>query len=301
MILNKATILLISLYFLSFSSNQWCMHSEKKRKLPESTEQTSKKPKIASDQEVVFNTFAGKIPSEFMLLAQMLKKRKKLQEKNIGIPRMIYLHGQSGTGKTILIKELAEIPKKPLVIEDGQWLVDKKEHKKKVVQNFDVWEHLHDHFEIIKNASPSQETIFLLYNAHIIMKKSIPSYVKSALKNHYQNIIFIAESTEKAESLNAFDKVISLSLPATTNRKEILGHYTKQKNVSTSAHLDFSILAEKTDNLTGQDLERIVNDAAARATLSGKELSFDHFIQSIEAYQSSRDIPTKQSMNSIYT
>jgi cell division protease FtsH len=230
---------------------------------------------------VTFDDVAGidEAKDEVREVIEFLKSPEKFQRLGGRIPRGIMLVGPPGTGKTLLAKAIAGEADVPFYSICGSDFVE-------MFVGVGA-SRVRDLFKQAKESSPC--IIFLdeidavgrrrgsgLGGGHDEREQTLNAIlVEMDGFDTNQQVIVIA-STNRPDVLDPallrpgrFDREIVIDLPDVKGRLEILKVHAR--NVKLGSDVDLSVLARATPTFSGADLAAIINEAAIRATLVGKD------------------------------
>jgi cell division protease FtsH len=230
---------------------------------------------------ITFDDVAGidEAKEEVREVIEFLKNPEKFQRLGGRIPRGIMLVGPPGTGKTLLAKAIAGEAEVPFYSICGSDFVE-------MFVGVGA-SRVRDLFKQAKESSPC--IIFLdeidavgrrrgsgLGGAHDEREQTLNAIlVEMDGFDTNQQVIVIA-STNRPDVLDPallrpgrFDREIVIDLPDVKGRVEILKVHAR--NVKMAHDIELNVLARATPTFSGADLAAIINEAAIRATLAGKE------------------------------
>ncbi|MGD1997561.1 MAG: AAA family ATPase [Candidatus Dependentiae bacterium] len=234
-----------------------------------------------------FEDIAGmdEIVQEFKDLLFVLKHPEKLREYGVEAPRGILLAGRPGTGKTLLVRALANEADCPVFYEsgssfDGKWV---GEGAKKI----------RDLFEKARMVSPS--IIFIdevdaisLRGQHQTLNEML-TQMDGFTQDH--NVIVIA-ATNMLHAVDArmrrpgrFSRIMNIELPNSEQRKEILELYIHRlPRVADDSTLPYDKMVLHTKDMCGADLKELVNEAASIGCKDpeAKQVEGHHFAEALK-------------------
>jgi cell division protease FtsH len=230
---------------------------------------------------ITFDDVAGieEAKEEVREVIEFLKNPEKFQRLGGRIPRGIMLVGPPGTGKTLLAKAIAGEAEVPFYSICGSDFVE-------MFVGVGA-SRVRDLFKQAKESSPC--IVFLdeidavgrrrgsgLGGGHDEREQTLNAIlVEMDGFDTNQQVIVIA-STNRPDVLDPallrpgrFDREIVIDLPDVKGRLEILKVHAR--NVKLGTDVDLNVLARATPTFSGADLAAIINEAAIRATLVGKD------------------------------
>lgn len=213
------------------------------------------------EKKICFEDIIGyeKEKEELLEIRDFFLSNEKYEQVGARIPRGILLVGQAGCGKTMLVKAL----------------INEINIKSLVYNNTDSGNiaYLRNLFNKARESSPC--LIFIdeldkLINSNSSRDKDSPFLRELLVQldgfDENNKIIVIATANTTLEFVPSllrsgrFDRIINIRFPNQEERKNILVHYAKDKNISTK--VNFDVFANMTSGLTGADLSNILNDAS---------------------------------------
>jgi cell division protease FtsH len=230
---------------------------------------------------ITFDDVAGieEAKEEVREVIEFLKSPEKFQRLGGRIPRGIMLVGPPGTGKTLLAKAIAGEADVPFYSICGSDFVE-------MFVGVGA-SRVRDLFKQAKESCPC--IVFLdeidavgrrrgsgLGGGHDEREQTLNAIlVEMDGFDTNQQVIVIA-STNRPDVLDPallrpgrFDREIAIDLPDVKGRVEILKVHAR--NVKLAPDVDLGVLARATPMFSGADLAAIINEAAIRATLAGKD------------------------------
>ncbi|ATU05320.1 hypothetical protein BKN14_02585 [Candidatus Gracilibacteria bacterium HOT-871] len=235
-------------------------------------------------------------PLKFKFLVQNMEKQENKDEKSlelyktlqeafekfkVGIPTGMLFYGPPGTGKTFLTKKLAEELDAGMIEKSvGEFGSSYIHETSKNIKNF---------FTEAKKASESGPIILFLDEIDSLVSKRtslVDSNKAEEVSQFLQefnaleeapNLIVIA-ATNRPDHLDSailrsgrLDKKIYIGPPDFEARKELFQIYI-EKTERPNKDIDFSKLAELTENFVAADIEHICDEAARQASKNILEL-----------------------------
>lgn len=202
-------------------------------------------------------------------IINVLKKPEKAERFKIQIPNGILLYGPPGCGKSFIAEKFAEeagynymfIKSSDLAsiyIHGSQEkigkLFDDARKNAPAIINFDEFEALVPDRSKVNNASESGEVNEFL----------------SQMNNCGKDRVFVIASSNRPDLIDPavrrkgrLDHVIYIPVPDKEAREGIFKIHMKDRPAE--EHIDYALLAERTENYVASDIAYIVNDAATRA------------------------------------
>ena len=210
-------------------------------------------------------------------IINILKEPEKAEKFKIQIPNGMLLYGPPGCGKSFIAEKFAEeagynymfVKSSDLAsiyIHGSQEkigkLFDDARKNAPAIINFDEFEALVPDRSKVNNASESGEVNEFL----------------SQMNNCGKDRVFVIASSNRPDLIDPavrrkgrLDHVIYISLPDKEAREGIFKIHMKDRPAK--ENINYSILAEKTENYVASDIAYIVNDAATRAFEDDTEIS----------------------------
>jgi len=223
---------------------------------------------------------------ELVQIVEYLKDPSKFTRLGARPPKGVLLVGEPGTGKTLLARALAGEAQVPFLYCTGS--------------SFDELyvgvgpRRIKNLFEDAKRLAPC--IIFIDEIDSVGGSRKYSSYGSSSREATLNQLlteldgfkttqgIIVVGATNFPESLDAaivrpgrFDKQVSVPVPDLKGRKEIIEYYLKK--VTPDPSLDSLTIARGTYGFTGADIANLVNIAATRATIQGKQFVDDKSIE----------------------
>lgn len=219
---------------------------------------------------ITFKDIAGidEILDEIKTVVSYIKEKEKYLALGAKPPRGILLHGAPGTGKTLIAQAIAHEAGCNFFYESGSSFIEKY-----------VGVGAQRIRDLFAKAAAQQPAIIFIDEIDAIAQKRSESSQEERRQTLNQllclmdgfnqnNSIIVLAATNCPESLDLaalrsgrFDRVINIPLPNTKSRQEILELYIKKLP---SVQIDASFienLAQKTQGLSGADLNNLVNQA----------------------------------------
>lgn len=210
---------------------------------------------------------------EILEIQDYILNPDKYEKMGARVPKGILLVGESGNGKTLMVKALANELNIPLY---------------KIGQDEDENENLINMRKIFKEARnnapaiifideidkvESEDGLFGLTSRESIVTRELLIQMDGFENNNSVIVIATANNTSKINlSLlrsGRFDKIINLRYPNKEERKELIKYYTRDKKVAFD--IDFDRLSNITSGFSCADIDNILNDATILAIRSNKK------------------------------
>ena len=218
--------------------------------------------------------------------------------KNLGVtaPKGILLYGPPGTGKTMLARAVANESEANFILVNGpellsKWVGESERGMRKI-------------FEKARQASPA--IIFFDEVDAIAPKRgrSSDSGVTERMVNQMLteidglqelNDVIVIAATNRPDILDPallrpgrFDRLVLVPVPDEKARLNILKIHTK--NMPLNKDVEFEVLADKTQNFVGADVEALCREAAIlalRKDITAKQVSMKNFNEALKKVKSS--------------
>ena len=211
-------------------------------------------------------------------IVEFLRNPEKYKQMGAKIPKGVLLHGEPGTGKTLLAKAIAGEAGVPFLQESGSGFEEKfvgvgAERVRKL-------------FEEAKKIAPC--LIFIdeidsvaqsRYNGHSYSEQTLNQLLAEMDGFDSRDNIIVIAATNHIEVLDPaitrpgrFDRQIYIPRPDVLAREKILEIHARNKRFAEDVSL--KEIAKKTVGFAGADLENVLNEAAIYAVNQGKTLIF---------------------------
>ncbi len=241
-----------------------------------------------------------------------LKQPEVFKRLGVRAPRGILLYGPPGTGKTMLAKAVAtESEANFILVKAGELLSKWVGESEKGVRKI---------FEKARQASP---TVIFFDEIDALAPKrgrSSDSNVTERVVNQLLteidgleelNDVVVIGATNRPDILDPallrpgrFDRIIRAQVPDRDSRVKIFEIHTKKMPLASD--VDLHMLAERTENYVGADIESVCRESAMislREDITSKEVSMKHFDRALEKVKPSvteEDIKTYEEIESLY-
>jgi cell division protease FtsH len=231
---------------------------------------------------ITLNSFAGspEIFEECTEVVSYLKNSTVFKEAGAEIPRGILLEGPPGTGKTLLAKAIAsEADANFVSISASEFIEVFVGAGASKIRNL---------FNTARENKPciifidEIDSVGRQRGAGINMGNDEREQTLNQLLAEMDGFsdnegILIIAATNRKDVLDAallrpgrFDRVITVALPDTPSRKEILNVHAKNKKLEENINLD--LIAELTAGFSGAQLKNLLNEAAIYAARDGRTI-----------------------------
>ncbi len=244
-------------------------------------------------KKITFKDVAGLIEAkeEVNEIVEFLKEPKKFHKLGAKIPRGVLLVGSPGTGKTLLVKAVANEAHVPFYFVSGSEFV---EMFVGVGAN-----RVRDTFEVAKKTSPA--IVFIdeidavgrhrgagLGGGHDEREQTLNQILVEMDGFDTNDAVIVMAATNRPDILDPallrpgrFDRRIILDEPSLKDREEILKIHSLDKPMAKNVNL--RVVAERTPGFSGADLANLVNEAAILAARSNqKEIEQRNILEAIE-------------------
>ena len=204
---------------------------------------------------------------EILEIREYILEYRKYEEIGARVPKGILLLGESGNGKTLMIKALANELNIPLF---------------KIGQDEDENENLLYIRKIFKEARQKAPAIIFIDEIDKLCAEDDLYSLTQRESNVTRELLMQMDGFESNKSLiviatansvvkinpsllrsGRFDKVINFRYPNYEERKQLFQYYSKQKKLS--INIDFDRLAKVTSGFSCADIDNVLNDAAILA------------------------------------
>lgn len=244
-------------------------------------------------KKVTFKDVAGLIEAkeEVVEIVEFLKDPRKFHKLGARIPRGVLLVGSPGTGKTLLVKAVANEANVPFYFVSGSEFV---EMFVGVGAN-----RVRDTFELAKKTSPS--IVFIdeidavgrhrgagLGGGHDEREQTLNQILVELDGFDTNDAVIVMAATNRPDILDPallrpgrFDRRIILDEPSLKDREAILKIHSLDKPLSKNVNL--KVVAERTPGFSGADLANLINEAAILAARHNqKDIDQRNILEAIE-------------------
>lgn len=265
--------------------------------------------------EVTYEDIGG-LTEEVKKIREMVELPLKHPEifERLGIqpPKGVLLHGPPGTGKTLLAKAVAHESEANFILINGpellsKWVGESERGIRKI-------------FEKARQASP---TIVFFDEIDAIAPRrgrGIDTGVVERMVNQFLteldglqelNDVVIIGATNRPDMIDPallrpgrFDRILLVPIPDQKSRLKVLQIHTKDMPLAKDVNLD--IIAEKTPNYVGADVEALCREAAVlalRKDMNAKQITMKNFNEALKKVRASitpEDIKTYEEIEDTY-
>lgn len=238
---------------------------------------------IATTPDTSFRDVLGcpEAIEEVSEVVTFLKNPENYDKANATPPKGILLHGEPGTGKTLLARALAGESGVPFIHTSGSNFIEMYVGlgAKRVRKAFETAKNLQPSILFIDeidavggsrdnmgNSSENLQTINALLNEMDGFDKDVK--------------VIVVAATNRINTLDKallrpgrFDKIVNVDTPNKEGRKEILEYYAQDKPFEKK--VDFDKLAQYTYGFSGAQLESVMNQAATLAARRATDKNTD--------------------------
>jgi len=255
------------------------------------------KAKLANNTDgkkrITFKDVAGLIEAkeEISEVVEFLKDPRKFHKLGARIPRGVLLVGSPGTGKTLLVKAVANEANVPFYFVSGSEFV---EMFVGVGAN-----RVRDTFELAKKTSPA--IVFIdeidavgrhrgagLGGGHDEREQTLNQILVEMDGFDTNDAVIVMAATNRPDILDPallrpgrFDRRIILDEPSLKDREAILKIHSLEKPLAKNVNL--KVVAERTPGFSGADLANLINEGAILAARNDqKEIEQRNILEAIE-------------------
>lgn len=244
-------------------------------------------------KKITFKDVAGLIEAkeEISEIVEFLKDPRKFHKLGARIPRGVLLVGSPGTGKTLLVKAVANEANVPFYFVSGSEFV---EMFVGVGAN-----RVRDTFELAKKTSPA--IIFIdeidavgrhrgagLGGGHDEREQTLNQILVEMDGFDTNDAVIVMAATNRPDILDPallrpgrFDRRIILDEPSLKDREAILKVHSLEKPMAKNVNL--KVVAERTPGFSGADLANLINEGAILAARNNqKEVEQRNILEAIE-------------------
>jgi cell division protease FtsH len=231
---------------------------------------------------VSFSDVAGaqEAKEDLKEVVEFLKDRRKFQSMGAKIPKGVLLVGPPGTGKTLLARAVAGEAEVPFFSVSGSEFVEMFVGVGAA--------RVRDLFEQAKSNAPCIIFIDEIDAVGRLRAGGVPgsheereqtlNQILTEMDGFDPNIgVIVLAATNRVDVLDPallrpgrFDRRVTLDLPDTNGRTEILKLHSKDKPIDSS--VDMSVIAKETHGFSGADLADVINEAAILAVRRNKKV-----------------------------
>ncbi|MHC4480459.1 MAG: ATP-dependent zinc metalloprotease FtsH [Planctomycetota bacterium] len=278
-LLQMAPFLLLLVLMVYFFNRQMRAVSSRDGWMPFMGSTTSQAEKEKPD--VSFDDVAGvdDAKEEVQEIVEFLRNPEKFQRIGGRIPRGVLLVGAPGTGKTLLAKAIAGEAAVPFLSLCGSDFVE-----------LFVGVGAARVRDLFRKARQNQPAIIFLDEIDAVGRKrgtglggghdereQTLNAILSEMDGFSRDIgVIVMAATNRPDVLDPallrpgrFDREIVVDMPDVRGREEILKVHVR--NVRMAPHVELSQIARGSPGFTGADLEALVNEAAIRAAVKGRQ------------------------------
>lgn len=246
-------------------------------------------PDETSTQALCLKDIKGVVPDEIYDLLKFYKGEENFTRAGAKKPRGILLVGAPGTGKTSMVRALANEANIPFIFASASEFVE--------IYVGNGAKHVRELFQKAKDelsSTKSKHAIIFIDEidalgvrdsehggSHIETRQTINELLTQMDGFKHDERVTVIGATNRADFVDSalkrpgrFDYVIKVELPNYTIRLDILKHYLLDPrfNRKTDSSVNLEYIAKYTNGLSGADLEGIVNKAALNAARANRSI-----------------------------
>ena len=246
------------------------------------------------DSNVKLNDVIGlcEVKEEVQEFIDILKNKDEYNKMNCCTPRGILFYGESGTGKTLMAKAIANEAKIKMIYTNGSSFNEKYVGVGQARVK-----------ELFNKANSYEKCIIFIDEIDTLGRKrsdkgdhsEFDNTLNSLLAemdgmNENKNILVIGATNRMNILDNAlvrpgrFDRKIEFNLPNLDEREKVLVHYFRKHNISNDDALSFSkTIANKTFGFSFADMKNLCNESAIKAVTDKKDkIDISHIDKALE-------------------
>lgn len=219
-------------------------------------------------------------------------------------PNGLLIFGPSGNGKSILVRQFAQLTKLPYIVFNGLDIFEDNIHNSK--GGFNI---------VMKMAHKNSPCVVIVENVETIVPKQTKTTTRferlevisnlSLIQNSGENDVFVFATTSRPNEIDAqfamsgyINELFYASYPDFSMRLRIIGHFL-EKIVYNKDDVLCNYIAKESDGFTISDIISLVDDVALKVYFTGSELSLDLIKQVINSFHLPTNILSKKNYDEI--
>lgn len=208
--------------------------------------------------------------------AKFFKNMDKAQKYGVDMPKGVLIAGVPGCGKSLNAKAAASLLEVPLLRMDmgrlmGKYVGESEGNMRKAIALAEaispcvLWiDELEKAFAGIGNSGSAEVTTRLFGNFLTWMQeKESPTFVVATAND-------ILSLPPELMRKGRFDDIFFVGLPNQSEREKIIQIHIKKRRPQDLKNINIPVLAEKTKNFSGADIEGVIKDAVENAFADNK-------------------------------
>lgn len=203
-----------------------------------------------------FKNIAGyeEVKEELIRILKWYKEKNKIIDNNIDLPKGIIFYGDTGCGKSTLMKEFAEMLNYPIFYLEGK--------KENLIEEFN---NVFISAKEEENAVVVIDDLDLLVGGNYNLQRLLMQELDSIVNNNKGKIIVLASANDVDFDAilfrnGRFDRFFEIGTPKNTDIHKILNYYINKFNISLEEN-DLEYLSNVLTGCSGVDIKCIIEDS----------------------------------------